>query len=172
MVAKSFGIFDTSLLAVYNFNRDAVYYEAGVGASIELSKFASLVPSVAVGLQCGIFRGEWSFPCAADSQPAPATHGNRHPHALSRRESSAEHAERNPGPRTLRRRGVCGLILVFPAGMTCRFDSRECLIYDMRKADGIGPARHLRLYRLQHPPPYDRSPRCHHWYGRHLPCGK
>ena len=54
-VAKSFGIFDTSLLAVYNFNRDAVYYEAGVGTSIGLSKFASLVPSVNVGYSSEYF---------------------------------------------------------------------------------------------------------------------
>lgn len=48
-VSKSFGVFEVSTLAAYNFDREATYLEAGVGASFELCKAVALEPSAAVG---------------------------------------------------------------------------------------------------------------------------
>ena len=54
-VAKTFGIVGTSLLSAYNFDRDGIYLEAKIGASIELCQAAALEPSVAVGYSSHYF---------------------------------------------------------------------------------------------------------------------
>ena len=48
-VARTFGIFEVGTMAAYNFDREATYLEASVGASFELCATASLDPSVGVG---------------------------------------------------------------------------------------------------------------------------
>ncbi len=54
-VSKTFGIFEVSTLAAYNFDRDGTYLEAGVGASFELCHAVALEPSVAVGYSSNYF---------------------------------------------------------------------------------------------------------------------
>ncbi|MDB6069054.1 MAG: hypothetical protein JWL81_225 [Verrucomicrobiales bacterium] len=54
-LAKSFGPFEVSTLAAYNFDREGTYLEAGVGASFEICKYAALEPSVAVGYSSNYF---------------------------------------------------------------------------------------------------------------------
>ena len=48
-VAKTFGAFEVSTMAAYNFDREATYLEAKLGASFEVSSFAAIEPSVTVG---------------------------------------------------------------------------------------------------------------------------
>ncbi len=54
-VSKSSGVFETSLLTAYNFDRDGTYLEAKIGASFELCKSAALDPSVALGYSSHYF---------------------------------------------------------------------------------------------------------------------
>ena len=57
-VANTFGLFEVSTIAAYNFDREATYLEAAVGASFELGSTALLEPSVAVGYSSDYFNAD------------------------------------------------------------------------------------------------------------------
>jgi hypothetical protein len=54
-ISKTCGVFETSLLAAYNFDRDGTYLEAKAGATFEMCKAAALQPSVALGYSSHYF---------------------------------------------------------------------------------------------------------------------
>lgn len=59
-ISKGVGLFAVSALAAYNFDREAIYLEAGVGTTFELCAAAALEPSVAVGYSSDYY-GEDGF---------------------------------------------------------------------------------------------------------------
>jgi hypothetical protein len=57
-VSHSFGIFEVSTFAAYNFDRDGTYLEASVGTSFELGEVVSLEASAALGYSANYFEND------------------------------------------------------------------------------------------------------------------